>query len=95
MVVIGCQTLDRLTGSYYASNVHRVINSISRRSIVFKLRGTFLPFILLSPIPTKTLTVARSDAILDMKGLQSPVLESLFRYWPCVAPLLSDNSHLV
>lgn len=40
MVVIGCQTLDRLTGSYYAANVHRVINSISRRSIVFKLRGT-------------------------------------------------------
>jgi len=28
---------------------------------------------------------ARSDALLDMQGLNSPVLQKLFRYWPFVS----------
>jgi len=39
VVVIGSQTLERLTGGYYPACVHRVVTSLSRQSIVFKLRG--------------------------------------------------------
>lgn len=39
VVVIGCETLARITGSYYPACDHRVVNSQDRYSIVFKLRA--------------------------------------------------------
>lgn len=76
LVIIGCQTLDRLTGGYYPADFHRVINSISRKSIVYKLRGKSIDF---HEISLTYDFLARSDALLDMKGLNSPVLENAFR----------------
>jgi isopenicillin N synthase-like dioxygenase len=39
VVMIVCETLDRITGGYYPANNHRVVGTTDRHSIVFKLRA--------------------------------------------------------
>jgi len=39
VIVIGCETLERASGSYYPACIHRVMGTVDRTSIVFKLRG--------------------------------------------------------
>eukprot|EP01127_Copromyxa_protea_P001828 TRINITY_DN11739_c0_g1_i1.p1 TRINITY_DN11739_c0_g1~~TRINITY_DN11739_c0_g1_i1.p1 ORF type:complete len:172 (-),score=26.62 TRINITY_DN11739_c0_g1_i1:29-520(-) len=39
LCVIGCRTLERVTGGFYRGNIHRVVGTKSRQSMVFKMRA--------------------------------------------------------